>query len=416
MTGTGHCAGAPTIEHSVDHVLTPPETRFTVANVMNREVVSVQSCDTVRSAIQALHKNNVSCVAVVDGTAVVGIITERDVLTSVARDGGVFATGNAADIMSCPVDAISPDLPVLDAGLLMESKGVKRLPVTSDECLVGIVTQTDITRALISLDPLSEIFEVMSPNVVTCDAQATISEAVEVMSERAITCLLVVHNGSAVGMLTEKDVLKRVVVLGKAPNRTQVADVMSFPIMSVPPSYSVFSAGKKMDEMHIHRLVVMAGRDVCGIVTKTDVMKAVRKKVQRDQTERLQQLNQSDNPACILDGQETIVHVNPAFLKLLESDRADDFIGQPFLPDRFWACLEDKDAAVGALDKEDLAVRRLVLRTAKHREIRVVLFSTLTKGFDGKVNGRQGVLCDLTAHTGDGSAPAAEMTSERSWA
>ncbi|UCD48752.1 MAG: CBS domain-containing protein [Phycisphaerales bacterium] len=285
---------------------------------MNREVVSVRPCDTVRSVIQALHRNNVSCVAVLDEATVVGIITERDILVSIARDGGAF------------------------------------------------------------------------------------------------TCLLVVHGGKPVGMLTEKDILKRVVVLGKAPKRTQVADVMSFPILSVPPTYSVFSAGKKMDEMHIHRLVVMTGRDVCGIVTKTDVMKAVRKKVRHDQTERLQQLDRSDNPACVLDGTGTIIHVNSAFLDLFESDRSDDFIGQSFLPDRFWACLEGTGTALSSLGREDLTVRQFALRTARNQEIRVVLFSTLTKGFDGKVKGRQVVFYDLTALMSGASAPAGATATVKS--
>jgi len=411
MRSMDHDAEAPTINYSVGDAPISPETRLTVANVMNKEVVSVRSCDTVRSAIQALHRNNVSCVAVVDEATVVGIITERDILVSVARDGGTFTTGKATDIMSSPVDAIAPDMPVLDAGLMMEAKGLKRLPVTADGRLVGIVTQTDITRALISLDPLSEISEVMSSEVITCDAEATVAEAVEMMSDRAITCLLVLHNSKPVGMLTEKDVLKRVVVLGKAPKRTQVADVMSFPILSVPPTYSVFSAGKKMDQMHIHRLVVMAGHDVCGLVTKTDVMKAVRKKVQHDRTERLQQLDRSDNPACVLDGAETIVHVNPAFLHLFESDGSDDFLGRRFLPDRFWAGLEGTKAAVSTLGPEDLTVRQLALRTARNREIRVVLFSTLTKGFDGKVNGRQVVFHDLTALSSAEPVPAAAVKS-----
>jgi len=414
MTSIGRYAEAPSIEHSVGDGLISPETYLTVANIMNREVVSVRPCDTVRATIQALHRNNVSSVAVVEGPTVVGMVTERDILTSVARDGGTFVTGKAADIMSSPVDAVSPDLPVLEAGLMMEAKGLKRLPVTANECPVGIVTQTDVTRALISLDPLSEISEVMSPRVVTCDAQSTVAEAVEIMSDRGITCLLVVHGGKPLGMLTEKDVLKRVVVLGKAPKRTQVADVMSFPMLSVPPTYSVFSAGKKMDEMHIHRLVVMASQDVCGIVTKTDVMKAIRKKVHHDQSERLRQLDESDNPACVLDSTGTIVHVNPAFLELFETDRTEEFLGRSFLPKRFWAHPEERKAVANVLGPENLMVRRLALRSANGREIRVVVFSTLTRSFDGKVNGRQDVFCDLTAHTMDGWAPSVPLASVKS--
>jgi hypothetical protein len=62
------------------------------------------------------------------------------------------------------------------------------------------------------------------------------------------------------------------------------------------------------------------------------------------------------------------------------------------------------------LGQEDLTVRQLALRTAGNREIRVVLFSTLTKGFDGKINGRQVVFYDLTALMPGDLAPAATAT------
>jgi CBS domain containing-hemolysin-like protein len=61
--------------------------------------------------------------------------------------------------------------------------------------------------------------------------------------------------------------------------------MMSFPLVAVPPSYSVLSAGKKMDTMHLHRLVVMKDNAVAGIVTQTDIARAVRGELERLQRE-----------------------------------------------------------------------------------------------------------------------------------
>jgi signal-transduction protein with cAMP-binding, CBS, and nucleotidyltransferase domain len=87
------------------------------------------------------------------------------------------------------------------------------------------------------------------------------------------------------GIVTEKDLIRRVVALHKDPAETQVVEMMSFPLVAVPPSYSVLSAGKKMDTMHLHRLVVMKDNAVAGIVTQTDIARAVRGELERLQRE-----------------------------------------------------------------------------------------------------------------------------------
>ena len=115
---------------------------------------------------------------------------------------------------------------------------------------------------------------------------APVAEAARLMSDRGISCVVAMHRREVAGILTEKDLLKRVVALHKDPARTHVADAMSFPIMIVPSTYSVISATRKMDQMHLHRLVVADGNKVCGIVTQTDLMRVIRKELDRLQSQR----------------------------------------------------------------------------------------------------------------------------------
>jgi signal-transduction protein with cAMP-binding, CBS, and nucleotidyltransferase domain len=106
---------------------------------------------------------------------------------------------------------------------------------------------------------------------------ATAMEAARRMSCSNLSCLIVTHEGKITGILTEKDLFKRIVALHKDPTQTRVLDVMSLPVVTIPSGCSILDASKKMETMHFHRLLVMESQTTCGIVTQTDIMRAVRK-------------------------------------------------------------------------------------------------------------------------------------------
>jgi CBS domain-containing protein len=169
----------------------------------------------------------------------------------------------------------------------MELEGIKRLLVVRDGDLVGVVTQTDIARGLISMSSLKNIADLMTTDLVTVKATSTITEAAQLMTAHNISCVVLIHRGEAAGIVTEKDILQRVVAGYEDPATTPVAEVMSFPVITVPPTYSVMSATRMMDESHIHRLVVGRAGEVQGIVTQTDIIAAICRKVQEGRAARV---------------------------------------------------------------------------------------------------------------------------------
>lgn len=247
-----------------------------IGDIMTRDVVTARSNDTVFSVARRMSDHGVSCVVVVDDRVITGIMTEKDILKGLAETDADFNRMRVAQRMSSPVETIAPTASIVETGRRMEERGIKRLPIADNGCLVGIVTQTDIARGLISLSPLRYVSDIMTSSVATVDADATVNEAAAAMTGRNISCLAVLHRREVTGICTEKDLLKRVVALRKDPAGTRVAEIMSFPIVAVPSSYSILSASKKMESMHLHRLVVMEGREVCGIVTQTDILRAIR--------------------------------------------------------------------------------------------------------------------------------------------
>jgi len=258
-----------------------------IRDIMSKGVITATSSDTILSAARKMSENSVSCVVVVDDGHVTGILTQNDVLQAVASEDPDFHRQKVSERMSSPVEVIAVDRSVIDAGQIMEAKGIKRLPVADGRKLMGIVTQTDITRGLLSLTSLRYVADIMSRNITTVSAETTVAEAARIMCSHHVSSIVAVHQERLAGILTEKDLLKQVAALSKNPMQTRVADVMSFPVLSVPPSYSILSATKQMEKMHIHRLVIVDGKKVCGIVTQTDIMRAMRSELARKEQERL---------------------------------------------------------------------------------------------------------------------------------
>jgi signal-transduction protein with cAMP-binding, CBS, and nucleotidyltransferase domain len=133
---------------------------------------------------------------------------------------------------------------------------------------------------------LRYVSDIMTQQVASVEAEATTDEATRVMSCRNISCLIVMHRQKVTGIVTEKDLLKRIVALHKNPVQTLIADVMSFPVVTVPPTCSLLSAIKKMEIMHLHRLLIAEGKTVCGIVTQTDIMQAIRSAFEAAESQR----------------------------------------------------------------------------------------------------------------------------------
>ena len=244
---------------------------------MSQEVVTATPDDTILAIARTMAEQNVSCVVVTCKERVAGILTQKDVLNAVAGQRTGLAQVSISAQMSSPVDTVTPETSLLEADRIMEGRCIRRLPVIEDGRLLGIVSQTDITRALISRNSLGCVSEIMTKPVATVSIDATVLEAVRLMSCSNLSCLLVMHGRTAAGVLTEKDLLKRVIALQKDLTETPVADVMSLPVVTIPAGCSILEAGKKMEAMHSHRLFVTDGSGVCGVVTQTDIMGAVRR-------------------------------------------------------------------------------------------------------------------------------------------
>jgi len=121
-----------------------------VKDVMARRVLLVEASSSAKNAARMMNKFGVSSLIVSSEGDVVGILTERDILTRVVASGQDPEQVEVGEIMSEPIIVVNPDTPLEQAVQIMLMERIKKLPVMEKEegkiKMVGILSMTDIAR------------------------------------------------------------------------------------------------------------------------------------------------------------------------------------------------------------------------------------------------------------------------------
>jgi len=129
---------------------------------MSKDVRVVRPDTTVKEVVATMNKFNIGSIIVTQADRPVGIITERDILRRLVEQCLAPETLTARQIMTSPVTTINENTTIEEAAKLMAKKRIKRLPVTNNNKLVGIVTFTDIVTKVPTL--LSILEELVRPH------------------------------------------------------------------------------------------------------------------------------------------------------------------------------------------------------------------------------------------------------------
>lgn len=116
-----------------------------VSAVMTAAVPTVPPDTTAVEAARRLRRADVHAVVVGEGDAIVGIVTDSDIVAVVAEGGG---NPTVESFMSSPVVTVPSATPVGIAADRMRDAGVTRLPIVDDGHFVGLVTRTDMAPYL----------------------------------------------------------------------------------------------------------------------------------------------------------------------------------------------------------------------------------------------------------------------------
>ena len=116
-------------------------------NVMVKKVITVDEKASVKEAADTMNQFGIGSVITTRKGKPIGIITERDLLKRIVSEGRNAKKTRVKEIMSSPLVVISPDTDLEEAARLMFEMKIKKLPVTEQNRLVGLVSLTDIARA-----------------------------------------------------------------------------------------------------------------------------------------------------------------------------------------------------------------------------------------------------------------------------
>lgn len=124
------------------------------------------------------------------------------------------------NFMSSPVTIASPEQTLAEALRIMEQTQVRRLPVVDHGKLVGILTRSDIHRVMgAGATPMTVIKVVMTRDPETIAPDETLERAALTMIDYKISGLPVVDDGSLVGIVTESDIFRALVKMLGFENR-----------------------------------------------------------------------------------------------------------------------------------------------------------------------------------------------------
>ncbi len=122
---------------------------MTIGRLMEGRSTDVITCGgqaTVEEAVATLADRRIGALPVLDGGAVVGIFSERDVLHQLRKHGPAMLKLRVCDVMTAPPVSADPETSVLGALSLMTQRRIRHLPVMQDGRMVGFISIGDLVK------------------------------------------------------------------------------------------------------------------------------------------------------------------------------------------------------------------------------------------------------------------------------
>lgn len=130
-----------------------------IREVMTSDPVQVPEEMSIIQVAEIMRDRDIGDVIVTNGSDVVGIVTDRDIVVRGLASGNGFEMLAVGDVASREIETLSPDDPVARAVELMSNRAIRRLPVVDNGELVGVVSIGDLAMERDPESALAEISE-----------------------------------------------------------------------------------------------------------------------------------------------------------------------------------------------------------------------------------------------------------------
>ncbi len=249
------------------------ETRIgTVKSFMTKHVQTIPQTSTVAEAIEKMAEKNVGSLVVMSGRYPMAILSEKDLVSRLTAKGKTAENTIVSEVMSGEIVKFVPSQSIKDAAKTMNSRK-NRLLVFDGDHLVGIVTATDIVRAIHEMSYSFNIGKTVMKSVYTIKEETSLQQAVETMTQLRVGSLIIMKNGEPDGIFTEWDLVRNVLI--QHLDLTQpVGGQASRPLITAEEGINGREAADIMTANHIKRLPLTRDGVILRIVTARDLGEA----------------------------------------------------------------------------------------------------------------------------------------------
>jgi acetyl-CoA synthetase len=181
--------------------------------IMVRDVVTVDADTPYHEALKLMAERRLRHIVLTKEGKLAGAVSARDLLGEGVLLVDEYARSSLAgyrvrDVMSKPVVTAPPSASIRDVARVMGERNVGLVVVARDNALAGVVSESDIIKALASgIDAGTPAESIMTRSVITIAPDATLADAAGLMAEHRIRHLVVVEGGIPVGVISLRDII-----------------------------------------------------------------------------------------------------------------------------------------------------------------------------------------------------------------
>jgi CBS domain-containing protein len=120
-----------------------------ILRVKGNRLLSIEPAGRAVDAVRTMSEQNLGSLVVLDQGRMVGMLTFREILQSLAERSGAIGEVRVGDIMVRDPVTAAPDMEVNDLRRTMLDSGARYLPVVQDGKLIGVISFRDVAKAVL---------------------------------------------------------------------------------------------------------------------------------------------------------------------------------------------------------------------------------------------------------------------------
>ena len=122
-----------------------------ILSTKGKEVYSILSTNTVYEALTVMSEKNIGAILIIEDTVLKGVLSERDYARKIVLKAKSSKKAFVHEIMETNVVTVSPSDNLEYCMELMSTKRVRHLPVLENEIVIGIISISDVVKAIIDM-------------------------------------------------------------------------------------------------------------------------------------------------------------------------------------------------------------------------------------------------------------------------